>query len=135
MTELSEQYQRGAEAFERAYPQRATKEPSDFEKVSMEHLFAEIWNRPGLSTRDRRLLILGVAAAQGNDTILKLQLRSGLAKGDLTEDDLTEVPIFLTHYVGWPLGVVTNGIARQVLADKAAKDQARADQSSKESAS
>lgn len=119
--ELSEEYRRGAAAFAEAYPAQASEDPTEFDRVTMEHLFGEIWQRPGLTRRDRRLLILGAAAAQGNERILRLQLRSGLAKGDLTEDDLTEVPLFLTHYVGWPLGVAVNAVATKVAAEQ--KDQ------------
>jgi 4-carboxymuconolactone decarboxylase len=118
MDEISDRYLQGAARFEEVYPQRASSEPTAFERMSMEQLFAEIWSRPGLTTRERRLLILGVAAAQGNDTILRLQFRSGLAKGDLEEGDLTEIPLFLTQYIGYPLGVVANGVARKVLDDR-----------------
>lgn len=114
MSELSERYRKGAEKYAEVYPGSASEDPSDFETVAMENLFAEIWQRPGLSTRDRRLLILGIVAAQGNDTILKLQFRSGLDKGDLTRSDLTEIPIFLSQYAGFPLSVVANNAARRV---------------------
>ena len=115
MGELSERYRKGAETYAEVYPGSASDDPSDFETVAMENLFAEIWQRPGLSTRDRRLLILGIVAAQGNETILKLQFRSGLDKGDLTRTDLTEIPIFLSQYAGFPLSVVANNVARRVL--------------------
>ena len=69
-----------------------------------EDLFGDVYQRPGLSIRDRRLLIIGVAAAHGIDSILRLQLSAGVAKGDLTEADLDEITIFLTQYVGYPLG-------------------------------
>ena len=115
MKETSARYRTGAKIFSEVYPWSPSEEPSEFEGVMIEQLFAEVWSRPGLTTRERRLLILGVAAAQGNDRILRVQMESGLAKGDLVEDDLIEVPIFLTQYVGWPLGVVTNTIARKVL--------------------
>ncbi len=126
-SEQSEAYRRGAAIFESVYPMRASADPAPFEQYAMEHLFAELWEREGLTTRERRLLILGVAAAQGNETILRLQLRSGLAKGDLQPSDLTEVPLFLTGYIGFPLGVVTNNVAREVAAKHAEKQAAAAE--------
>ena len=36
--------------------------PGDFFHYTVEHLFADIWNRPGLDTRDRRLLLVGMLA-------------------------------------------------------------------------
>ena len=119
----SDRYRTGAEVFSTVYTTTASDSPAPFEQSAMEHLFAEIWTRPGLTTRERRLMILAVAAAQGNETILKLQFRAGTAKGDLTDDDLTEVPLFLTSYIGFPLGVVTNNVARKVATERAKGDR------------
>ena len=110
----SEKYQAGAAKFEEVYPRKASDEPDEFERMAMENLFSEYWTRQGLSTRDRRLLILGIVAAQGNDAILKLQFSAGIAKGDLDESDLSEIPIFLSQYAGFPLSVVANTAASKV---------------------
>ena len=110
----SERYQAGAAKFEEVYPRKASEEPEEFERMAMENLFSDYWSREGLSTRDRRLLILGIVAAQGNDAILKLQFSAGIAKGDLNESDLTEIPIFVSQYAGFPLSVVANTAARKV---------------------
>jgi len=113
----SEKYKTGATKFEEVYPRRASEDPEEFERMAMENLFSEYWSREGLSTRDRRLLILGIVAAQGNDAILKLQFSAGMAKGDLQESDLTEIPIFLSQYAGFPLSVVANTAAQKVRND------------------
>lgn len=106
---------RGRAQFERVYPMSANPNPSDWERIMYEDLFGRIYQRPGLAMRDRRLLILGVAAAQGNDNILRLQMRAGLAKGDLKLEDLEEMTIFLTQYVGYPLGTRVRAAATEVL--------------------
>ena len=100
----NETREQGMAKYEEVYPMKANPEPSDWDTILYEQLFGEIWTRPGLSIRDRRLMVIGIAAAQGNEAILRLQLRAGLGKGDLTAADLTELPIFLTQYVGYPLG-------------------------------
>jgi 4-carboxymuconolactone decarboxylase len=107
--------QRGKAKFEEVYPFKASEQPSDFEDVMYRQLFGEVWQRPGLSTRDRRLMVIGVAAAQCNDSILRLQMRSGLAKGDLSEKDLEEITIFLTQYVGYPLGTRVRAAAQEAV--------------------
>jgi len=106
---------RGKAKFEEVYPYPAQKEPTDFERLMYEQLFGDIWQRPGLSTRDRRLMVIGVAAAQCNDSILRLQMRSGLAKGDLSASDLEELTIFLTQYVGYPLGTRVRAAAVEAM--------------------
>ena len=110
----SERYQAGAAKFEEVYPRQASEDPDEFERMAMENLFSEYWTRQGLSTRDRRLLILGIVAAQGNDAILKLQFGAGIAMGDLSESVLTEIPIFVSQYAGFPLSVVANAAASKV---------------------
>jgi 4-carboxymuconolactone decarboxylase len=82
--------------------------PGDYFAVTAEHLFGEIWNREGLTVRDRRLLLLGVIAALGETSVLPVQLDAALANDELTADQLREIAIFLTHYVGWPRGASFN---------------------------
>ena len=42
----------------------------DFFGYTADHLFADIWNRPGLSDRDRRLLLIGMLAGTGAPDVL-----------------------------------------------------------------
>ena len=51
--------------------------PGDFFGYTVEHLFAEIWEREGLSYRDRRLLLIGLLVGRGMDDVLGLQLEAG----------------------------------------------------------
>ncbi len=82
--------------------------PGDFFGYTVEHLFGDVWERPGLSLRDRRLLLVGLMVAEGLDDTLGIQLESALAKGDLSAEDLREIVVFLAHYAGWPKGAALN---------------------------
>jgi 4-carboxymuconolactone decarboxylase len=115
MAESDEALARGKAKFEEVYPFKAAENPSDFEAIMYRDLFGDIYQRPGLSIRDRRLMIIGVAAAHGIDSILRLQLGAGLAKGDLKREDLEEITIFLTQYVGYPLGTRVRAMAAEAL--------------------
>jgi len=42
---------------------------------TVRHLFGEIWNRPHLSIRDRRLLVLGATAMLGRPDLVEVQVR------------------------------------------------------------
>lgn len=99
-----EKRRRGLEMMGQVYGWEVGDGPGDFFGITVDHLFAEIWTRPGLSLRDRRLLLIGLLAGQGLDDILGIQLPAALANGELSPDELREIAIFLTHYVGWPLG-------------------------------
>ncbi|MEV0618479.1 carboxymuconolactone decarboxylase family protein [Nonomuraea sp. NPDC050404] len=95
---------RGLEMMRQVYGWEVGDAPGDFFGITVDHLFADIWSRPGLSMRDRRLLLLGVLAARGLNDVLDIQIPAALANSELTAAELREIAIFLTHYVGWPLG-------------------------------
>ncbi|MGR6917620.1 carboxymuconolactone decarboxylase family protein [[Actinomadura] parvosata] len=95
---------RGLEMMGQVYGWEVRDGPGDFFGITVDHLFADIWCRPGLSVRDRRLLLLGALAARGLNDVLDIQIPAALRNADLTADELREIAIFLTHYIGWPLG-------------------------------
>lgn len=80
-----------------------------FYDVMMKSLFAEVWDREELPIRDRRLLLLGVIAAQGQVDTFVIQARSALKRGELTPDELRECLIMLAPYAGYPnvAGLIT----------------------------
>lgn len=67
----------------------------------VQQLFAEVWSRPALDIPSRRLLVMGALAAQGRFEQLGFQFQRVLAAGELTAEQLDEVVLQLTHYVGW----------------------------------
>jgi 4-carboxymuconolactone decarboxylase len=104
-----DRHQRGLETMGKVYAWGTVPDlPGDYFAVTVEHLFGDIWNREGLTIRDRRLLILGVIAALGETSVLPTQLDAALANDELTPDQLREIAIFLSHYVGWPRGAAFN---------------------------
>ena len=44
--------------------------------------------------------------------------RSALRNGELTETELKEMAVFLTHYLGFPLGSALNGAVEAVVAKR-----------------
>ncbi|GGS63195.1 putative 4-carboxymuconolactone decarboxylase [Planobispora rosea] len=96
--------ERGLEMMRQVYGWEIGDAPGDFFRITVDHLFAEIWTRPGLSMRDRRLLLIGMLAGQGLNDVLDIQIPAALANAELSPDELREIAVFLTHYIGWPLG-------------------------------
>ena len=82
--------------------------------LTVDHLFGSIWTRPVLSMRDKRLMTLTVVTALGLQDLAEVQVNAALANGELTEDELKEMSIFLTHYVGFPLASGLNGVVGRV---------------------
>ncbi len=109
--------QAGLEKMSEVYSFEMSDGLGDFFGYTVEHLFGDIWQRPGLSMRDRRLmLIAALVAGGGMDGTVGIQIDSALAKGDLTPDDLREITLFLTHYLGWPKGAALNSQVETAIA-------------------
>jgi 4-carboxymuconolactone decarboxylase len=64
------------------------------------HLFGDIWNRPGLSIRDRRLLVIGATAMMGRDDLIEIQVKGAILNGELTDEQLDEIPLLMLFYAG-----------------------------------
>ncbi|KGI69899.1 carboxymuconolactone decarboxylase family protein [Mycolicibacterium rufum] len=88
--------------------------PGDYFALTADHLFGTIWTRPGLSMRDKRIMTLTVVTALGITDLAEIQANAALANEELTEDELKEMAIFLTHYLGFPLGSKLDGVVTKV---------------------
>lgn len=64
-------------------------------------LFGDIWERPGLSPRDRSLVTVTVLAALYRNDQLSFHLGKALENG-VTKDELIEAITHLAFYAGWP---------------------------------
>ena len=74
-----------------------------FNDVMLRTLFGQVWAREEvLDIRSRRLLIMGVIAANGQVDTWKIQARASLRRRELTPDELRETVIMLAPYAGYP---------------------------------
>jgi 4-carboxymuconolactone decarboxylase len=85
---------------------------------TVDHLFGEVWTRTALDIRDRRLMTIGVLAALNQPQLIEIQFRCALDRGEMTEDQVRESVVHLTHYVGWPLSTEINAAAERVIAGR-----------------
>lgn len=114
--------ERGLKRMSEVYGWDFADGPGDFYGYTADHLFADIWSRPGLSDRDRRLLLIGMLAGQGAQDVLTIQVPAAYQTGDLDEAALREIVIFLSHYAGWPVGARLNSLVEETIG-KAAKER------------
>jgi 4-carboxymuconolactone decarboxylase len=117
--------ERGVEMFNEVYCGDLGALPAPGQSRFIDHmletLFGALWADETLSIRERRLLLIGVIAAQGDDTTLTIQLRSALKRGELTPAQLEAITVFLTQYIGYPKGSRLFSIASQLLAQSKEK--------------
>jgi 4-carboxymuconolactone decarboxylase len=84
----------------------------------MDHLFARVWSRAGLSIRDRRLVTIAILAAQGRTDPLRDHLRGArLGEEKLSEEEIEELMVQVAHYAGWASGASGQALARSVFAE------------------
>ncbi|WP_067862235.1 carboxymuconolactone decarboxylase family protein [Nocardia shimofusensis] len=74
--------------------------PDELFAITADHLFAGIWSRPGLTLRDRRLLLLGALAAGGMFDVAGIQVGAALHNGELSQEQLREAARFLGDHLG-----------------------------------
>lgn len=75
---------------------------ADFQAMITRTAWAEIWGRPGLDDRTRRLLVIAITASLGRWGEFALHVRAGLCRNGFTRDELKEVLMQLAVYAGVP---------------------------------
>jgi 4-carboxymuconolactone decarboxylase len=93
----------------------------DFQDLITRYAWGEIWTRPGLDQRTRRLLVLAMMVALGREEEFKLHLRAGIEHG-LARQDIKEVLLQAAIYCGLP---AANGAFRAAEEVFAALEQPR----------
>ncbi len=88
---------------------------ADFQDLITRYCWHEIWNRPGLEPRVRRMLVIAMTLANGRWEEFKLHTRAALESGDLSQDDLKEVLLQAAIYCGVPAANTAFKEAREVI--------------------
>ena len=76
-------------------------------------LFADIWERPGLSKRDRSLITVAALITLNRPEQLRHHLQRARDNG-VTKDEVVEIITHLAFYAGWPNAINAIQIAREV---------------------
>lgn len=80
-------------------------------------LFGDVWERPGLSKRDRSLATVSALIALNRTEQLRFHLGRALENG-VTRDELIEVITHLAFYSGWPTAMNAIMIAKEILSNR-----------------
>ena len=78
-------------------------------------LFGDVWERPGLSKRDRSLVTCAALIALNRTEQLKGHLERALNNG-VTPEEIGELITHLAFYGGWPVAMSGALVANDVLA-------------------
>jgi 4-carboxymuconolactone decarboxylase len=87
-----------------------------FIDVATETVFGALWTRPGLDLKTRTLVCVITDAATGRFPELAIHIRMALRQG-WTEDQLVEVLLHMSGYVGVPVIRESMIVAKEVFAE------------------
>jgi 4-carboxymuconolactone decarboxylase len=76
-------------------------------------LYGDVWERPGLSKRDRSLITVTALAAMYRSDQLPGHIERALANG-VTREEIGELVTHIAFYAGWPAAMTAGRIARKV---------------------
>ena len=80
-------------------------------------LYGDVWERPGLSKRDRSLITVAALTAMYRGDQLAGHLERALANG-VTRGEIGELITHLAFYAGWPAAMTAGRIARKVFDER-----------------
>ncbi|MGQ9406741.1 carboxymuconolactone decarboxylase family protein [Mycolicibacterium gilvum] len=116
---MDELHRKGLEKMNEVYGwEMPNIEGDPYFDLTVDHLFGTIWTREGLSMRDKRLLTLAAVTAVGNSDLAEIQVNAALHNEEFTAEELKEVALFLTHYLGFPLGSKLDGAVSKVIRNR-----------------
>lgn len=74
--------------------------------VVIDHVFSEIWTRPGLTRKERRWIAITCASMSGAQVPMEIHMASALRTGDITLEELQEFVVHFAVYAGYPRAVM-----------------------------
>jgi 4-carboxymuconolactone decarboxylase len=82
-------------------------------EITDDVLFADVWERPQLSRRDRSLVTVAALIAMNRPDQLRSHITRARTNG-VTLEEIVETITQMAFYAGWPNAVTAIGVAREV---------------------
>lgn len=86
----------------------------EFDDMISEWAWGSVWTRPGLDRKTRSLLNIALLAALDRQRELGLHVQGALRTG-CTQDEIKEVLLHCTAYLGVPAGITAMATAKEAL--------------------
>ena len=90
---------------------------ADFQEYITCNAWGAVWSRPGLTKRERSLIVIALLAALGHDEELAMHIRATKNTG-ATKEDIKEVLLQTAVYAGVPVSNNAFKIAKKVFAEE-----------------
>ncbi len=86
-------------------------------ELSEKVLYGDVWERPGLSKRDRSLITVAALIAMVRTDQLPAHLQRALDNG-VTPQEIGEMITHLAFYAGWPAAMSAGRMAKKVFEER-----------------
>ena len=86
----------------------------EFAKLTKDFLFGDIWERPGLSPRDKSLITVTCLVALNRIEQVEFHLKKAFENG-LTKEELVAAITHIAFYAGWPTAASGFGHLKKVI--------------------
>ena len=83
------------------------------------YVYGDIWERSGLSSDIRSLVMLGITAASNKPAEFRVHAKGALANG-CTREQVQDVLLLVAMYCGVPAAIETNRIAAEIFGEATA---------------
>ena len=116
--------EKGAAVIQRLFGSAAGRVtmPPDFRRITVEHLFGDVWSRPGLALEERSMITLTALIVLGREAELRVHLRGARNLG-IRREKIEEIMIHLAHYGGWPVAATGFRVLDEVFAAMDAEEK------------
>jgi 4-carboxymuconolactone decarboxylase len=81
---------------------RTTDLTREFQDLITRYAWGEIWTRPGLDIRTRRILVIGTLLALGRWDEFRMHARAALVEGKMPAEEIKEIILQQAVYCGVP---------------------------------
>src|SRR4051812_22701086 len=106
MTFDQERHELGQRMFTEVTGMPAPEATNPLIEMTIDHVCGEIWSRPGLTRKERRLVTVTAVASAGAEVALQAHVDAAVDSGDITVEELRELVLHFAAYQGYPRATV-----------------------------
>ena len=82
-------------------------------EMTVDHVFGEVWTRPGLTRKERRWIAITGVASAGAEAALRIHVGTALQSGDISIEEMREAVAHFAVYQGYPRAVLFNAVVEE----------------------
>lgn len=116
------EWERGAEEFTAVTGWPSPNRGDDYlADVVVDHVFGDIWTRPGLTRKERRWIAISCACMSGAAFAMETHMGAALRTGEITAEELQEFVVHFAVYAGFPAATAARAALDAAVAAEASE--------------